>query len=764
MQVRGTDGLAMRQSYVLDGLSRVREILGGNSQNSLINYDLEDRLSQVTDPRGGVYHYSLDALGRLISAATPENATTAMSWRDDNSLSSVTDPLTLTTSYTRNGFGDVISMTSPDTGTTTFTVDAAGRTTSRTDARGVVTNYTYDGAGRLLSQTYPAKAADNVTYTYDTRGWLISVDDRPGATAYGYSTRGNILSVTKQLGGRTYASAYTYDKADNAMSMTYPSGRGVTYTRDDAGRIASISMSGDGPSNAVLSQITYNALGQIIAATYGNSASLSRVYDASGRLRNHIVNGPVSPIQALTFTYDQLDNIRSMDDGIDADRSQALRYDGLSRLKLAAGAYGTVQYRHDAAGNRRRVFSDDFTGTRGAFDDRYSLHPGTHRLRRINQVTDGTWRRFIYRDSGQVTREFQGASIVTNNIERFAHDSEGRVVRVYEGPPSAVDQLVAVYGYDASGLRVRKTVHGGAAANPDSGTLHFIYDLQGRLLAEYDAGAGNALLREYIYLGLMPVALVSYDGAGVGTVSYLHTDQVNRVQKATDASGAIVYDTLYTPFGVTISSTGTLVQALRFPGQRADAETGLSQNWHRDYDPTLGRYVQSDPIGLAGGLNTYAYVGNNPMGAVDPTGLDFKPEGTLENGQVIGDIPGSIFWIADLPPINGEARIICGCGELPEGPVDVDFLYDPREEKSLRWTKLVSGNFEIGNSGGNGRGVSPAHGRVISVGLRPVLGAFTGYGVLNRQGSPQNYLRDLSSGIVLSVGGSCKGLGGNPAP
>ena len=100
----------------------------------------------------------------------------------------------------------------------------------------------------------------------------------------------------------------------------------------------------------------------------------------------------------------------------------------------------------------------------------------------------------------------------------------------------------------------------------------------------------------------------------------MHTDQVFRPQKLTDASGVVVWDRVETPFGVEVSTTGGLTQPVRFPGQVEDLETALNQNWNRDYDPLLGRYIQSDPIGLMGGINTYAYVEGNPLTAVDPTG------------------------------------------------------------------------------------------------------------------------------------------------
>jgi RHS repeat-associated protein len=89
----------------------------------------------------------------------------------------------------------------------------------------------------------------------------------------------------------------------------------------------------------------------------------------------------------------------------------------------------------------------------------------------------------------------------------------------------------------------------------------------------------------------------------------------------TDTSGQAVWKAEYTPFGkASITSQGPTFN-LRLPGQYYDAETGLHYNWHRYYDPDTGRYITSDPIGLAGGINTYAYATNNPVSLADPTGL-----------------------------------------------------------------------------------------------------------------------------------------------
>lgn len=150
-----------------------------------------------------------------------------------------------------------------------------------------------------------------------------------------------------------------------------------------------------------------------------------------------------------------------------------------------------------------------------------------------------------------------------------------------------------------------------AEATPSTG--YFIYDEAGHLIGEYDAN-GNAV-QEHIYLGDRPVAVVQG-----GSVNYVTTDQLNTPRAVTDASGTVEWSWTSDPFG-NGQPTGSLTYNLRFPGQYFDAEMGHNYNYYRDYDPSTGRYIESDPIGMHGGINTYAYVYDDPYKYEDIFGL-----------------------------------------------------------------------------------------------------------------------------------------------
>ena len=170
------------------------------------------------------------------------------------------------------------------------------------------------------------------------------------------------------------------------------------------------------------------------------------------------------------------------------------------------------------------------------------------------------------------------------------------------------------YSYNALGQRITKTVEGI--------TTIFQYDLEGKLIAELDA-TGRPV-RQHIHLNEQPVAQVSSDpDNGTTSVQYAHTDHLGTPTLLTDENQNVVVDIESTGFGEGFVDFSTVEYFRRFPGQYKDKESGLNYNYFRDYDPTTGRYVQSDPLGLEGGLNTYAYVGSNPFVYADPYGLEW---------------------------------------------------------------------------------------------------------------------------------------------
>jgi len=232
--------------------------------------------------------------------------------------------------------------------------------------------------------------------------------------------------------------------------------------------------------------------------------------------------------------------------------------------------------------------------------------------------------RLATRDAQTVTIDSAGNTTddAAANLS-FSYDAHNRMIEAYTGAA-----LQATYVYNGHGQRIKKV-----EAIPGGRTVIFHYGPNAALLGEsvYDSLGALIAERDYLWLETLPLAQSERAFSGATVTSdqfvYIHADQLNTPRLATDATGTVVWRWDSDAFGVGVADLdpdADMVEInvrLRFAGQYFDQEAGVHYNYFRDYDPVTGRYITADPIGLAGGLNLYAYVDGNSIRWTDPSGL-----------------------------------------------------------------------------------------------------------------------------------------------
>jgi len=242
--------------------------------------------------------------------------------------------------------------------------------------------------------------------------------------------------------------------------------------------------------------------------------------------------------------------------------------------------------------------------TSGATTTSTYNYPGTSN--KLASITQGasTVRAFSHDGAGNISADTRGSTAYT-----YRYNNRNRLDQLSIGATVTAD-----YVYDAlERLAIRTTQN-----MTPAGTTHYVYDRDGHLIAEA-TGTGTTT-REYVWLDDMPLAVVADVDTASPNLYFVHADHLDRPLKMTDASEATVWDAVYNPFGDVNAITGSATNNLRFPGQYFLIEAGLHYNWHRHYDPTIGRYTQTDPLGFVDGPNIYTYAKLAPLENVDRNG------------------------------------------------------------------------------------------------------------------------------------------------
>ncbi|MFO0700131.1 MAG: RHS repeat-associated core domain-containing protein [Nitrospira sp.] len=392
---------------------------------------------------------------------------------------------------------------------------------------------------------------------------------------------------------------YTYDKNGNRLTAADPTGTN-TYVYDVLNRLTSLT------SPAGAHTLAYDALSRRTSLTLPNGTSSSYTYDVASQVTNilHQLTATSTQINKADYLYNGVGNRTSLTDRRGA---QTFGYDTLDRLTSASHPLlGTAQsFAYDAVGNRTTAGNVTNAG---------------------NQLTADATHAYQYDDNGNLTRK---TLLATGNYTQYTYDAENRLVKVEDFLAGAsTPAFTSTYRYDGLGRRIEKVA--------DGQTKRYIYDGEDILL-EYDGA--NVLQARYTHGPGIDEPIAVTKG---GSTYFYHQDGLGSVRDLTHATGGTAKSYAYDSYGNVLESSGTVEQPYSYTGREFDAESGLYYYRARYYDPTTGRFLQKDSVGMAGGDPTlYGYAFKSPTNLGDAFGLN-PLAGAMVGGAIAGP-PGAVI-------------------------------------------------------------------------------------------------------------------------
>ena len=585
----------------------------GTASALTTTHTYEPLFSQVATTTDGLNHtttYDYDARGSLTATTDPLGHQTTFTYNSQGQMTSMSDALQHTTTFAYEA-GDLVRVTDPLGRTTTRFLDAIGRVVSVTDPIGRTTRYLYDTIGRLTRMTDAAGAQADISY--DLHDQVNQVTDaRQNRIQFDYNVMGQLVRRTDPLGR---IDSYDNDQLGNRLRHTDNKGQVTSRSYDRRNRLQQV-VYADGSSVAY----TYDARGLVTQVVDSSAGTLLRSYDDVGRTISE-----TTPLGGVAYTYDAAGRRQSTT--VTGQPAVVYGYDAADRLVSVSQGIAQTTFAYDAIDRRTGVTLSNGVSTDYIYDDASQLSSLTYRsnstmLGTLSYSYDatgsriqmgGTWSRVLLpQPVGSATYD-SANQLLRWGGQNFGYDLNGNLASTPSSTYqwNARNQLAQILGenggtfqYNATGLRSSKNLGGTSTS--------FLYD-GADVIQELNPSAPpvNRLLGPAVDEGL---------GSTDGTLAWFPVvDPLGSVVAVADVGGNVSSQMTYEPFGRSLSNSTTQTYGYQFIGRESDGPATYLRN--RYYDPSVGRFISPDPIGLAGGMNPYSYAEGNPVNASDPSGL-----------------------------------------------------------------------------------------------------------------------------------------------
>jgi RHS repeat-associated protein len=638
---KATDAAGNTISYFY-AAGQLEQIVQPDETSERFVHDAEGRLLTYTDALGRATHYNYTRAGLIAGRTDAAGRSLKYHWDLLGRLTELHNENGSRYNFSYDPAGRLLEETGFDRKTTQYRHEATTGTLAEVIEAGRATQLQFDVLGRLVERNAGEGQLEH--FAYDRNSRLVEAVNRDARLQWFHDPAGNLTREHHHYlaHARTAVWQHRYDELNHRIATTRPDGHVAQWLSYGSGHVHGLLIDGQD-----ILGFERDDLHREVVREQGNGLSQRQKYDPAGRLLEQRISqtgrGPVEALElSRRYTYDKAGQVTAIGDS----RRGRLdyRYDPAGRLLEANSRLGREVFAFDPAGNivdpaqaegpvqraANKLLDNllkEYAGTNYRYDERGNL---------VERVKNGRKTVFAWDGFNRMTAATDHDGVTTT----FSYDPLSRRIAKRSG------DATTSFGWDGDVLAFEST-QSSAALNEQQGqgwSVHYIHERDSFVpLVQIRQPRAMALSETTDVKALMEANGGAYDieqdplwngeqrsvpsAFERKEMAFYQCDHLGTPQELTDHEGSIAWSAQHKAWGEareTISEAGRRAgfrNPIRFQGQYFDEETGLHYNRYRYYDPDSGRFASSDPIGIKGGFNTYAY-GGNPVEWIDPLGLN----------------------------------------------------------------------------------------------------------------------------------------------